>query len=262
MNIRQIAVAAATSALTLLTMTGTASAYLITVQVAPISAPFTLLPLGSSPGNPNAFQNSTSFTLDGETITYTQGNGGLAGVTGEYAGNPVGVAKSPFGSGDSTDNYLAAAAAGGVIPGTSSGPTAFGTVTVTYATPQTELDLLWGSVDYSPQNTLLTISPGGLDITGTDIYNAAGVDGYNLGSIFAGGTYNIWVEITGLPSFTVADAEDTTPNNAFEFVPGVPTATTVPEPATVELFGAVLAIFGWFGLLRRNPQKKSDAKVV
>ena len=65
-----------------------------------------------------------------------------------------------------------------------------------------------------------------------------------------GNRSSLWVEITGLPSFTVAMAEDQSTNNGFEFVPGLPASTKVPEPSTVALLGMGLLGFGWLGRRR------------
>lgn len=153
-------------AIALLAMIGTASAYTITAQSAPspytavTSIPFTLLPLGTSSPQ-SGFLNSTPITENGETITFQTAPPANPGPTtsGVYVGNPIGGAYSPFGSTDFTHNYLVAGDQGG-------------TVTMTFATPQTELNLLWGTVDYFNQNVLSTISVGGLNITGLAIYDA------------------------------------------------------------------------------------------
>ncbi|MGH7051692.1 MAG: hypothetical protein ACREFS_14085 [Acetobacteraceae bacterium] len=67
-----------------------------------------------------------------QTISFVAGGGSLK--SGVYAGNVTNQDASPFGTGDSTHNYLVAE------PGD-------GSVTITYASTHTAFDVLWGTVD-------------------------------------------------------------------------------------------------------------------
>jgi hypothetical protein len=208
-------------AVVLTSMAGTASATPITVTAVyasdtesatlPTGFGFTLLPLGT--GSANQLQTSSSLgPIDGISISFS---GGTA-VSGEYAGNISGIDASPFGASNGTSNYLSAGGTNGVV-------------TLTYATPQTELDLLWGTVDFeSGRNVILTA--GGSTISGADIDAAAG-------GLLDDGSDNVYVEITGLPAFTSATFGDSA-SPAFEFVPGLDPPTAAPEPGTLLLLGS------------------------
>ena len=132
-----------------------------------------------------------------------------------------------------------------------------GSVTVTYATPQTSLYILWGTVD-SEQGT----SPPGTDRNLVDISaGAATIGGSTIGADvctadpgecpfgFPSGTLDVYVLITGLPSFTSAVFSDDA-TSAFEFTLGQPTAT--PLPAALPLFAAGLGVMGLLGRRRKR----------
>jgi hypothetical protein len=237
---------AGAAALALLATTGVASAApIITVSDATLqgtatpSGPFSLLNLGSSSttGRVNSFHSGT--TVDGITITYSGGGGST--VSGEFAGTNETPFASPFG-GHSLENYLVAGASTGGRDGV------FGTVTLTFATPQTTLDLLWGTIDFSPSDQN-TITINGNVINGTDL---EGHDGLNSGE---NGEYDAYVSITNVGTFSTVTFQDLSTTNSFEFDPGVPAATTpVPEPLSLSLFGAGLAGAAAF---RRRKQKKA-----
>jgi hypothetical protein len=210
-------------AVVLTSMVGTASATSITITAVyasntesgtpPTGFGFTLLPLGT--GNANQLQTSSPLgPVDGVSISFS---GGTA-ASGEYAGNLTNIDASPFGTSNGTSNYLSAGGTNGVV-------------TLTYAAPQTELDLLWGTVDFaSGRNVILT--SGGSTISGADIDAAAG-------DLLNDGADNVYVEITGLPSFTEAQFSDSA-QPAFEFVPGPDPPAAVPEPGTLLLMGSGL----------------------
>lgn len=180
------------------------------------------------------FQSSSTImnpTFDIASIAFSGGSssGGTQTASGLYAGNTANVATSPFPTGlpgNSLQNYLVAQAKGG-------------TVTVTYNSWQTSVDILWGTADYASGYNLVT--GNGDQITGADILAAAGLPSSDTGK------YNIAVEITALQPFESLTFSDSTSKSAFEFAVG-----EVPEPGTLALMSIGLAALGWMVQRRRQ----------
>jgi len=189
---------------------------------------------------------STDFT-PGQGIV--QGAGG-AGYAVPVAGETSGTAEYLTGGFDST--FTTGIPDSGNYFSTGAG----NTITVAFATPQTSLALLWGSIDIG--NTL-TLSDG-FTVTGSDVQAAAA--GF-VANGFQGPGGSAYVVIDSSSSFTSFSA--TSSVISFEFA-GVAAATSpfvgirpdvdpVPEPGTVVLFGTGLGIVA---ILRRRRPKKAE----
>ncbi len=147
-----------------------------------------------------------------------------------------GLAASPFGSADTTQNYALAQGFGGAV-------------SVTWTTPQSVLELLWGTVDTDPTRNVITFGSGGVGdvVDGQQISAAALAQGFgNIGD----GASNVLVEISGLSgSFTNALFSDGA-LPAFEFSLA---AAPVPAPLVgAGIPGLIAGCLGLLGLARRR----------
>jgi hypothetical protein len=184
----------------------------------PPTTPFTLINLGAA-----IIQNSrqpidSPVTVSGETIAFPATGSGI------FAGDSN--ADSPFHN--PVTNYLAAQ------PGDSG-------VAITFATPQRELDLLWGTLGVSPvfrDQVRFVFSDGSTGIVlGDDVF-AAGI----------GSNRDATVEITTTKSFTTVIF--TAGALSFEFVPGIPVSVFVGIPGKPNCYGqSVSALSNQYGRL-------------
>jgi hypothetical protein len=176
------------------------------------ATPFTLVNLGTAT-LPNSRQPIASpINVPGETITFP------ATGSGVYAGSgclpSACLIVSPFG--DATTNYL------GAVPGDSG-------ITITYALPQHQLNLLWGTVGNAPKwrDQIVFVFGDGTTgtVTGDDVI-AAGV-AFNS---------NATVEIATTQPFTgVIFSEGGAPS--FEFAPAVPVSLFAGTPGQANCQG-------------------------
>jgi hypothetical protein len=181
------------------------------------ATPFTLENLGV--GTPNARQAINSpVSFPGETITFP------AAGSGVYAGGTVvsgGLIRSPFGDANTTTNYL------GAVPGDSG-------VTITFATPQHQFKLLWGTVDPTPatyNQVTIIFSDGAGVVNGADVAASFASDGLS----FAPGNTNAAVVITTAQPFTSVTLAAS--EASFEFVPSVPVSLFSGTPGQANCFG-------------------------
>jgi hypothetical protein len=158
----------------------------------------------------------------------------VAGVTGggqpEYLTGDYGSALTPSSAG--SGKYLS---------------TGLGTITITFASPQTSLVVLWGSID---TGNVLTLNDG-VSFPGTVVQNAA--KGF-VSNGFQGPGGSAYVVIDSASSFTTATFSSSVVS--FEFA-GVEGSTTpfnfLPEPSSAVLMGTAIAIVA----LRRRRGRKT-----
>jgi hypothetical protein len=195
-------------------------------------------PLSTTTINNPGFGNISSISFSGGSP--------LSGVyaSGVYAGS-TGFAKSPFTLGTFGDPLgpasctVSCAEYFAVEPG--------GSITITFSSTQTTLDLLWGTVDVNLGYNFVQTSAGDA-ITGASINSLLGNP--------ASGTVNAAVEIAGLKPFTYVTFIDSYGNNpAFEFDIGDPPLPT-PLPGALPLFTTAL---GGLGLLGWRRKRKAQA---
>lgn len=161
---------------------------------------------------------------------------GVTGATPEYSTGDYGSSLTT--SLSSSGNYLS---------------TGFGTITITFSTPQTSFALLWGSID---TGNSLSFNDSAKDVvTGTQV--EAATPGF-AGSGFEGPGGSAYVLINTLTPFTTVTATSTV--GSFEFLAeaGVfgsvsSSADPVPEPADMVLLGSGLIAIAFLGL-RKAPK--------
>jgi hypothetical protein len=208
---------------------------ILTAQETGGPAPFTVINYGSEATS--EFVSTTIPTEDGEVVVAAPLGSSPTGTPGEYpsglyAGNIADVASSPFGFTD--QDYIV------VQPN--------GTVTLTFSSPQTSLDLLWGSIDFGTGTTVnntLSIAVDGVTYTGQDVDNYL----VSQGDTVQEGHTDAYVEITGLAPFSVVTFQDTDTTSAFEFDLGAP----VSETGTLGMLGVgLIGLIALCGFRRRS----------
>jgi hypothetical protein len=185
--------------------------------------------LTAGPQNPQYFAalaaHQNSFTINGATWS----NAG--GVAETEKGTLPNVYAAPLGMGtDPSTGTTYMAVEGG------------GTEMVTFATPQTSLQIYWGSIDGTPSNTnSFAVTVDNYTLTGADLVSMYGASGNGSQT---DPQANQLVAITGLGPFTTATFTST--GNAFEFslvTPTVQQTGGAPEPSTWAMM-----IIGFAGL--------------
>jgi hypothetical protein len=217
-----------------------ALAVLLALGAAPASAALYITSTVGGAATGATLWNLDSSAPDGVTVTLSGNASYVTGsVTNAYAapylsgGNGTGFGSPDQANGVDTTQYLQ----------TGSGTTtASNSVTIAFTSLQTYLGLLWGSVDAG--NTIYLYNGTTLvgTITGSDVTASAN------GDQGANGTY--YVTITSTLAFDSIVLTST--NTTFEFDNlAWGTATTVPEPMTIAIFGAGLLGLGM--VRRRQP---------
>jgi hypothetical protein len=130
--------------------------------------------------------------------------------------------------------------------------TGLGTITITFASPQTSLAFLWGSIDIG--NSLLFNDAGNFVVSGAAAQAAAA--GF-ISNAFQGGS--AWVVVNTDTPFTTVTASSSTPS--FEF--GAVAASTAPfvanpEPINTALVGSGILFLAAYRLRRTKRSIRSN----
>lgn len=143
---------------------------------------------------------------------------------------------------------------------------ASGTISFTFANPQTSLDLLWGSVDYGSAGTnVLSFYDNGAflgSITGKDVYGTGVLSGRSGSQAWSGSQAyggSAYLNVSGLTFDEVVAGSTMT---SFEFAlmdppAGDPPPAAVPEPNELGVTGLGLLMIGM--LLRLRQSRKHRA---
>jgi hypothetical protein len=210
-----------TTGLAWLALTGAASAVTVTLTPGPLDPTYFA---GEAAG-----QNG--FTIEGATWTDLSGSAATekGTVPFEYA--------APLGMGTSTTTGTTYMAVEGG-----------GTEQVSFATPQTQISIYWGSIDGNSGNTnSFAVSVDGFTLTGADLIAlGASADGSQTSP-----GANQLVTIKGLAPFSTASFSST--GNAFEF-----SIVNVPEASTWTMMALGFAGLG-YAAFRRNTKGRALA---
>ncbi len=198
-----------------------------------------------------------TLTTSGYSITFTgvgatQGvvNGSLGGahavpVAGVSVGGSAEYLTGNFGSPLTAD----IGAAGNYFS------TGLGTITITFASPQTSFALLWGSID--TENSLRFNDAGNFVVSGATVQTAA--TGFVTNG-FQGPGGSAWVAITTDTPFTTVTASSSVPS--FEFA-AIAASTTpfdpaTPEPVSTTLMGSGILFLAAYRLRRTKRTVRSS----
>jgi hypothetical protein len=125
--------------------------------------------------------------------------------------------------------------------------TGLGTITIAFATPQTSLVVLWGSIDTGNQVTL----SDGFTVTGTEVQAATA--GF-VSNGYQGARGSAYVILDSDTSFTTATFTSNVVSFEFAGVAGSSLPFTTPEPSSVLLAGTGIAL-GFLAARRRRSAK-------